>query len=323
MLSTQQIDPTRNGQARRFLPVRWIVNAWRWLFPKSQADKDRQPGGPRLLAQICLVLFCLLMIAGAVMYAKPIKDTYDEWRSKRLVRDAEKHLKEGDPIKAYLAAQEAQQLSPDYVPALRVLAQLLTSAGQNQAIYFWQRLEKFGANTLDDDIGHVRALLRLSRTKEAEDALTDLLDKHPANPQLIKLGEEVWGKSGADQRHLAKMRHFLQANPEDRDSALLTARRELASENADDRLLGRASYFSLAQGKDAVALTALRDLSMLDDLTPAERHELAELTLQHPDAQEGDRIMAFDHRVKNDPLNKSRLIEEELIRTRDLKRDDL
>jgi hypothetical protein len=322
MLSTQQIDPTRNGQGRRFLPFRWVLRAWYWLFPKTQADRDRQSDAARWFARIALVLFCVSMIAGAVIYAKPIKDAYDDWRAARLVRDAERHIKGGDPIKAYLAVQEAQQLSPDYIPALRILAQLLTGAGQNQAVYFWQRLELLGANTLEDDMGHVRALLRLSRVKEAENALTDLLDKHPANPLLIKLAEEVWGKSGADERYLSKMRGFIQENPGDRASALITARREMASESSDDRLMGRGSYFSLAEGKDETALTALRELSALEDLTPLERHEIVKLLEAHPDLEESDRVLAFDHRVRLDPLNRNRIIEAELARTRDFQRDE-
>jgi hypothetical protein len=45
--------------------------------------------------------------------------------------------------------------------------------------------------------------------------------------------------------------------------------------------------------------------------------------LDHPEAEEEDRITAFNQRVILDPLNRNRLIEAELMRTKDFERDEL
>ena len=322
MLSTQQIDPTRQGQMRRFVLIRWIVSAWHWLFPPTLADQDRQSGTARLLAKGGIAVLCLCMIALAFAYARPLKNRYDTWQADRLVAQAEASLESEDPVSAFIKVQEAVQIDPDHAEAIRINAQLLTAAGQNQALFFWGRLKQLGINTLDDDIGNIRALLRVNRSKEAGNELNDLLDKHPADARLIKAAEEVWGKGNANDRTIPRLKAYTDANPTDGESRLHMVKLQLVSTSADEQTVGRANLRELASQNTEIGRDALRLFYGVEDLSHDERRSIIALVAAHPLAEEVDRITAFDQNIILHPLDRSSLIEKELGRVRDLSRDD-
>jgi tetratricopeptide (TPR) repeat protein len=322
MLSTQQIDPTKQGQMKRFILIRWIVSAWHWLFPPTVADQDRQSSTARLLAKGGIAVLCLCMVALAFAYARPLKNRYDTWQADRLVDQAQSSLESEDPVSAFIKVQEAVQIDPDHAEAIRINAQLLTSAGQNQALFFWQRLRQLGVNTLDDDIGNIRALLRVSRNKEAGNELNDLLDKFPADARLIKVAEEVWGKGNANERTIPRLKAYTDAHPTDGESRLHMVKLQLVSTSLDERTVGRANLRELAATDTEVGRDALRLFYSLDDLSHDERRTIIDLIGAHPLAEEIDRVTAFDQKVSLKPLDRSALVETELGRVRALSRDD-
>ena len=313
----------RHGQRRRFFLVRWIVSGWRWLFPPTQAEADRQSTTARRLAIGGIVGLCVGMMALAIAYARPVKDAYDNWRADRLVQDANKALDGNDVVKAYLAVQEAVQIAPDHVPAIRLIAELLTQASKNQAVFFWERLQRMGVATVDDEVGYVRALLRLNRAKEASNYLSDLLEQRPADAHLVKVAEEVWGKGNAQHRILPKLKEYTARNPGDVESRLNIIRVQMASGDSDERTVARVGLFKLAAGTDAASLEALRMTYDLDDLSSDDRAEIVKLVKAHPLADERDRVAAFDQQVRLEPLRREQFIEAELRRTSELERDAL
>lgn len=323
MLSTQDIDPMRNGRGRGFFLFRWVAGAWHWLFPPTLADQDRQSNTARIVARILLVALGLGILTLGIVYARPIHDRWQSWQADRTIAKAESLLEGGDMVKAFMLAQDAYKLDPEHVPTLRMLGRLLTAVGKNQAPFFWEKLRKMGVSTLEDEIGYVQSLLKLNRTTEASDYLADLIDQHPANARLIKVAEEVWGAGKANERVLPKLKAYASEPGADRATRLNTILLQLASEDEVERAAGRASLLVLAEGEDETALLALRQLSIRDDLTSDERRHIIERLLEHPEAKEEDRVTAFHHRVLLDPLNREKLIEAELVRTRDFERDDL
>lgn len=144
MLSSQNIDPSNSGGPRFFL-FRWPVALWHWLVPPTQAHQDRQSGTARLVAAWILVSACLLAIGLAFGYARPIYGQYKEWRSAQLVSRARELRDKGDIVGAVVTAGKAVLLAPEFAPAVRVNAELLTMISQDQALFFWDRLAKLGA----------------------------------------------------------------------------------------------------------------------------------------------------------------------------------
>lgn len=323
MLSTQETDPSRHNAGRSFFLIRWIKRFWHWLFPPTLAEQDRQSGTARMIGRLTIVLACIGMIVIAIIYAKPVQDAWQRWRAEQLVKDATKALDAGDPVNAFILSQDALKMDFDYVPAIRLAASLLTGAGKNQAIFFWERLQNMGVSTLEDEIGYVRALMKLQRTKEAEDHLVDLIDQHPADASLIRVAEEVWGEGSAHARVLPKLKQYAASANADSNTKLMAVNLQLSSADAGERDEGRTTLLKLTAGTDETALQALRILSDRDDLSNDERRRLVEMLPSHPLAVEQDRITAFANKVILDPLRKDKLIEAELVRTRDLKRDEL
>ncbi len=179
MLSSQNLDPHSSGR-RRFFLVRWALALWHALFPPTRAHQDRQSSATRLAVAWGFVLLCVAGMVLSLLYARPIYGIYKEWRSAALVRQARDLRDKGDIVGAVISAGKAAVMTPDFEPAVRMNAEMLTIISQEAALYFWDKLSRMGVITLEDRMGWVKALEHTHRDKEAAQMLEVLLTEHPA-----------------------------------------------------------------------------------------------------------------------------------------------
>jgi len=321
MLFSQNIDPNDPGR-RRFIFIRWVLAVWHWLVPPTQAHLDRQSGTARLMARWLLITLCLAATVGAMLYARPIHDQYKQWRAGHLVQEARSKLDHGDVVGAVVIAQKAVGLAPDFEPAVRMNAELLTMISQNEAVYFWDKLAAVGTISLDDEMGRVRALQHIHRDKEAAQQLEALLKKNPAEPRLMKLGEEVWGKQQSGGVLMQVLKDYSGSHPNDRGSRLRLLKLQLQVHDAQPAEIG-AGLWQLTEGTDETSLEALRMLVDMNTLDVADHDRMAARLDSHPLAGETEHVMALGIRVLLRPARKNLLIDEAISRVRDLKPEKL
>ena len=315
MLFSQNIDPS-NANGRRFFLIRWLLAIWHWLVPPTQAHQDRQSGTARLVAAWTLVGLCLLGVGLTCFYARPIYGQYKEWRAGKMVAQAKAMRDSGDIVGAVLTAGKAVAISPDSEPAVRMYAEMLTMIGQDQALYFWEKLGKMGATSLDDNMGKIRALQRTHRDKEAAQMLEALLKLHPADTRLMMLGEEVWGQHSSDVQ-MAVLSDYSGKHPADRDIRLRLLKLQLQSHSISPAEISDG-FWQLGEGKDEVSIEALRKLAEMDTLDGPARERLADRLDSHPLADEPERMQALSIRVALRPARKNLLMDEAISRVRGL-----
>ena len=321
MLFSQNIDPNDPGR-RRFILIRWVLAVWHWLVPPTQAHLDRQSGTARLMARWLVITLCLAATVVAMLYARPIHDRYKQWRAGRMVQEARSKLDHGDVVGAVIIAQKAVGLAPDFEPAVRMNAELLTMISQNEAVYFWDKLAAVGTISLEDEMGRVRALQRVHREKEAAQQLEALLKKNPAEPRLMKLGEEVWGTLQSGGVLMQVLKDYSGSHPGDRESRLRLLRLQLQVHDAEPSEIG-TGLWQLTEGTDETSLEALRMLVNMNTLDVADHDRLAARLDAHPLSGEPEHVMALGIRVLLRPAHKNLIIDEAISRVRDLKPEKL
>jgi len=307
VLSTQDIDP--NAPKRRFFLLRWIISAWHWLLPPTQAHADRETGQSRLIRASAVIGVCLAVIVVAIMYARPMKDSYDQWKAAGLVQDAKRFADNGDIVTAVMTAQKVASIAPDYEPGIRMNAQLLTSIGYKEANYFWEKLEKQGSFSKTDQEGKVRALLRSSREKEARQQLERLITDYPSDAEVLKLAQEVWGKQQTSGIVMKVLKDYVIKHPEDKDAALRLSRFKLQSGVTEDVKSARMALWQLISDNETTGRDALRALAEMTDLDVEERRHLAERLDTHPLSDGWDQMKALTLRLSLEPGKRDQFID--------------
>ncbi|MDB6138501.1 MAG: hypothetical protein JWO94_1573 [Verrucomicrobiaceae bacterium] len=322
MLFSQNIDPSNSG-GRRFFLFRWLISLWQWLVPPTLAHQDRQSRTSRLVAAWTLVGLCVAAMGLTLAYARPIYGQYKEWRSGKLVKQAREMRDTGDIVGAVVTAGKAVNLSPEFEPAVRLNAEILTMISQEQALYFWDKLTKMGVTGLDDEMGRVRALQRTHRNKEAAQLLESLLQQHPADTRLMMLGDDVWGQRSNDVQ-MAVLTDYYTKHPDNREIGLRLLKLELQSHAVGESEISEGLW-QLAEGEDEISLDALRKLADLETLEGPARERLADRLDQHSLSGEAERMQALSIRVALRPARKNLLMDEAIARVRslDLKPDKL
>lgn len=320
MLQSQNIDPENSG-LRRFFLVRWVLSVWHWLVPPTQAHQDRQSRTARLLAAWTLVIVCLAAVVTSFAYARPIYHQFKEWRSSRLVKQATQMRESGDIVGAVVTAGKAVVLAPEYEPAIRLNAEMCTIVGQEQALYFWDKLNRMGVIRLEDEMGHVRALQRTHHDKEAALKLENLMKAHPTDTRLMMLGDEVWGKQ-SNSVQMAVLTEYVAKHPENREIRLRLLKLQLQSGDGSAFDLADGLW-AVAEGEDEISLDALRKLGEMDSLDGLARDKLAQRLDAHPLSREPERLTALSIRVAAHPNRKNVLMDEAIERVRGSKPEAL
>jgi hypothetical protein len=227
-----------------------------------------------------------------------------------------------------LKAQEAIGIAPDHTEAVRLNAELLTLMKRNESVFFWNKLEKLGQSTIADERGKVRALLRLTREKEASQLLEKLLKENPADKNIITLSEEVWGKSQSNDKARGAMELYTQSHQSDTESRLNLYTLQIKSKIPSEVAKATEGLWQLGAKDDDFAVPALLKLADFSTEAPGslsldDKNKLATLLEKHAKATEESRSVALGLRIALDPSRREQLIDHEITRCSTLPREEL
>jgi tetratricopeptide (TPR) repeat protein len=123
----------------------------------------------RSLLKIFLSVLGLILLLGAAGYFG--SSTFRAWQVRRLLAEANAHIKEGDYKHASLDAQHVLELSPENADATRVIARSAESAGLRRAIEFWRRVTELSKKAEGDLSAWARCAVRFGDADSASKAL--------------------------------------------------------------------------------------------------------------------------------------------------------
>lgn len=323
VLFSQNIDPNQAGKPKPFVLLRPIITAWQWLVPPTQAHRDRQSTTARVVAISSLILLCGTAITLGFLYAKPIQDSYQNWQAEKLYEEAREYTNDKNYREGWKKVQKAVQLAPDNINVIRLSAEYLTALKQPESLHFLDQLERRGAMNESDRVLRVRALMALQRPKEASQQLEEMLNNQMPTETMMRLAEQVWGKSQKDEMLTKAMSNYAERHPEDRAHALRLARVRIASQKSLEVSEGLRLAWKVAEGEDDLSLGALELIDTATDLPPDEAIKLIKQLRSHPKGNGWHLVMALRRQVKIEPLRREMLILEAATLARERKREDL
>jgi thioredoxin-like negative regulator of GroEL len=323
VLTNQTIDPNQDGQPKPFILLRPFMMAWNWLVPPTQAHRDRQSKTARLVAISTLVFSCLGLVTLGFIYARPVYNGYQDWQAENLYKEAKSLANDGQYPTAFAKIQEAVTKSPDNINAIRMNAEFLTMAKRPESIFFLDQLDKRGVTTDADRQMRVRALVNLQRSKEASVLLEKLLEDQKPNQTMMKLAEDIWGKSQKDEMLKKAFKNFSEKHPEDRQHNLRLASVLVKSEKPSEVSDGIRQAWMVAAGDDDIGLQAIELLDTQQNLPPDESKKLIQRLRAHPKSTGWHLVAALSRQLVLEPLRKNALIEEAALTARGRTREDL
>lgn len=324
MLTNQQIDPLSGEQQRKpFILIRPFIAFWHWLVPPTLAHRDRQSPLAFWAARGSLIVVCLGMISGAFYYAKPIQDSYQNWKADRMVEESRRLAEDGQVVNAVYKAQEAYRIAPQNINALRLNTEFLAAMRRPEALFFLDRLEQEGGSLLQDRQTRVKALMNLGRSKDAADLLEKVLMEAPNDPLSMRLAEEVWGSAQKNDKLLKTLKNYAEQHPEDHAHSLRLARIQLAVQDTAERAAGMRRVLAMAQQDDALGLEALGVLDGFETLPPEESALLVRRLREHPKSGGWHYVSALKRELKMNPARKAELVQQAVALAQGKEREEL
>jgi tetratricopeptide (TPR) repeat protein len=323
VLTNQTIDPTKDPNQKPFFLWRPFVAVWHWLVPPTVAHQDRQSSLARWVAGGIAASVCITLTTLAIVYAKPIQDSWQKWRSDKMVEDARRLAQDGQVVNAVMKAQQAYQMSPDNPNALRLNGEFFSAMKRNEAVYFLEKLEAAGGATASDRQVKIRALMNIGRQKEASAELERLLKSTPPSESLMKLSEDVWGVRQRNSRMLPLIKGYVDKNPDDEANLMRMAVVQINSSLPGEVAEGIRILWDLADKDDKTGLQAIDYLNQLQSLPPDENARLIERLQEHPDATGWHYVAALKREIQSNPSRRTNIVSEAVESAKGKSREDL
>lgn len=323
VLTNQTIDPNQPGQPKPFILLRPFIAAWHWLVPPTQAHRDRQSPLARWVARGTAAALGVTVVVLAFLYAKPMQDGYQHWKSDKLVNEARMLADDGKAAAAFYKAQEAMVIAPENVDAVRLNSEFLTVMKRPESLHLLDRIERLGATTPSDRQMRVQALVNLNRPKDASQLLEKILHNETPNSKLMKLAEDVWGKSQKDEMLIRSLRTYAEKHPEDREHSLRLAKIQAAAKQPGQIAEALHRAWDVAVGDDALSLLALEFLDSFETLPPDDARRLIERLRTHPKGNGWHQVAALQRQVLLYPSRRLLYIQEAVEQARGKTRDEL
>lgn len=309
--------------AEPFILFRPFVQAWRWLFPPSLADIDRQSATARLVAKILIVVAFLSLGGLVTIYGKTWYNMVQTFRSNQLVEEALQHEKKGEIVKAWTAATRAYHLDSENPKAIRTLARFYVLTKQKEAGYLLDRLRQLGHFNDDDLLMEISALSNSADNKAASEKIEQSLRNSAPNRRVVEIADKVMRDLGRNEQLLEILRTYVERAPDDLDIMLTYALRRIELGNPLQKSEGMSDMWRVAETKGKEGLEALEYLDEEDITDPGEQRLIISLLERHPLAGEKHRIGAMKRLVAVEPGRRQEILDKAVAERRNIKREEL
>jgi hypothetical protein len=309
--------------AEPFILFRPFVRAWRWLFPPSLADIDRQSATARLVAKIFIVAAFFTLGGVVTVYAKTWYNMVQTFRSNLLVEEALEYEKNSEIVKAWTAATRAYHLDSENPKAIRTLARFYVLTKQKEAGYLLDRLRQLGHFSDDDLLMEITALSNSADNKAASERIEESLRNSAPNRRVVEIADKVMRDLGRNEQLLEILKGYVERAPDDTDILLTYALRRIELGNPLQKSEGMSDMWRVAETKGKEGLEALEYLDEEDITDPGEQRLIISLLERHPLAGEKHRIAAMKRLVAVEPGRRQEILDKAVAERRNVKREEL
>ena len=211
----------------------------------------------------------------------------------------------------------AFQWAPREPEVLRAMAKFyrLTNSDPVSQSQFLRQLIDAGLAAPEDVVHYGSALLSSGDLEGARKSLALLPPAKRDGKDGLELLARILAEEGKTEEGAAMMRRALQADPDDRMSRLRLAVLDTELPFEESRRGAQEVIWSLAKGKDDVALRAIVVLAASKDLTTEQAKDLLALVKDHPEAKDSHRFAVLSAHLRLFPADRETILRTEMDRS--------
>lgn len=303
--------------------LRPFLAFWRWMFPPTVADMDRQSKLARLTGGMVIVVACLGIILLSIFYGRKLNTVYKNYRANLLVQKSRELGDKNMYVDAINLANEAFTYAPNNPEAIRNIARYATLLKRDEAKFLWNKLESTGQMTLEDKVWEVRAKANLQEYKNAAEQVAALLSENSPTRELIEVADQVLTKVNRRDQLIQILKTYTDSHPDDLEALITLSVRQIQHGDTVDKQEGLQNLWKVAENQEKPGLTALEILDRLNLSHQSDLEKLASLLEKHPLAKEEHRVAALRRVAELHPERKKQIILDAMATRREAKREEL
>ncbi len=272
-------------------------------------------------SQLGIYILCFLLIVAFptfIIAARPTYVAFKAWRAERLTAAAELLVQDGQWEAAVAKASAAYMLAPGQPRNARLLAQVFSHFGSEQALDFWQ----LALDSEPADYGIRRSMieyaLQFQQLELAQTHAADLLRREPGARENLLLSARVFSAARDHAQELKTLRQAQELWPEDAEIASLIDRVVAAVGSDAEVRKALARLRETATREDQLGLDVLDFFLKRPPEDFPDRHRLAVLLRGHPSATGAHLVPACAVELDASPADREakldRLVEAALAR---------
>lgn len=169
----------------------------------------------------------LLLIIGAALLSLAASAGYSAFKSHRahsLIQLGRRELEAGHFQQALAHAQTAGLLRPGFVDSSRLIAQILSAAGDPRAVPFWGGVVRASDGQLNDRLDFTACAISFQQWDIAEKELSELRLVRPVPARALALSAILHDLTGSPAEAIRFAMETLDRTPDDRQMQLMVAR---------------------------------------------------------------------------------------------------
>ena len=285
-----------------------------------EADQAGSSVRRRKLRPVLKLLVVVVAISGVLFVALRGGDALQSARSvyaRSLARRSEPLIEAQSWEAAAQMLSTAYQWAPREPEVLRALAKFyrLTNSDPASQAQFLRQLIEAGLASADDVVHYGAALLSSGDLEGARKSLSHLPPATRDGKDGLELLARILAEEGKTEEGAAMMRRALQADPDDPMSRLRLAVLDTELPFEESRQKAHDVIWSLAKGKDDVALRAIMILAASKDLSTEQAKELLTLVKAHPEAKDSHRFAVLSAHLRLFPAEREAILSVETDRS--------
>lgn len=240
-----------------------------------------------------------LLVATALILAKPAFNQANAWRARSLAATAIKQSQASDWPTAFATARAAYQLAPTEPAAIRAVASIISLQDPAASFPFWRQLVESPHATLDDRRAYTESALASRSLDCATEQVRFLLKAEPDSAANLLLAAKVNDSSGNPGAALVCARKAHELKPDDDEVSLALAALLIRSANTKSAGLEMLSGVIERNGKWSLPAAALA--ARQEGLSPEFQDQLIRCLKRDPHPGLAGELLALHLELQRHP----------------------
>ena len=258
-----------------------------------------------------LLLLAVVGVVGAAYLARPVYRQVKVWRAENLAESALELLEDSSTQEeAWEKARAAHNLAPGNLKVTRALAKVLSVSDPGRALPFWEAAVEISGGANEDRLGLVKIAIQVGKLESVREHLAELEGRIPNDAEFILAKSRYLMRENRIEEAVGEARRLLDLEEIPDEAHLFYVQLTQLSPDPADKRLGIDYLWTLGERRDAIGLTALKNLARYPGKNPQGIRELMQRLAFHPESGGEESLLILELRLELRDITAEEALEE-------------